>query len=86
MQVTANAGGRTLVVVPLARPAVEKRRNLSRGAHSRTDCISKKAAPPVSPTACGALSEAEAIRRAGDGDRTMFEYLYRLHSRRVYAV
>jgi len=86
MQVTANAGGRTLIVVPLARPAVEKRRNLSRGAHSSTDCISKKAAPPVSPTACGELSEVEAIQRARHGDRTAFEYLYRLHSRRVFAV
>ncbi len=86
MQVTANAGGRTLVVVPLARPAVEKRRNLNRGAHSRTDCISKMAAPPVSPSASGELSEAEAIQRAQHGDRTAFECLYRLHSRRVYAV
>jgi RNA polymerase sigma-70 factor (ECF subfamily) len=32
------------------------------------------------------LSEAEVIQRAREGDRTVFEYLYRLHSRRVYAV
>jgi RNA polymerase sigma-70 factor (ECF subfamily) len=32
------------------------------------------------------LSEAEFIQRAREGDRTAFEYLYRLHSRRVYAV
>src|ERR1700676_2094936 len=32
------------------------------------------------------LRESEAIRRARDGDATVFEYLYRLHSRRVYAV
>jgi RNA polymerase sigma-70 factor, ECF subfamily len=32
------------------------------------------------------LSETEIIRRAQDGDEAMFEYLYRLHSRRVYAV
>ena len=86
MQVAANTAGRTLVVVPLARPAVEKRRNLNRGAHSGTDCISKKVAPPVSPSANGDLSEAEAMQRARHGDRTAFEYLYRLHSRRVYAV
>ncbi|MHB8501611.1 MAG: RNA polymerase sigma factor [Candidatus Acidiferrales bacterium] len=86
MQVTANAGGTNLVVGSLARPAVEKRRSLNRDAHSSTECISRKAAPPVSPVACAELSEAEAIRRAREGDRTVFEYLYRLHSRRVYAV
>lgn len=31
------------------------------------------------------LTEAEIIRRAQEGERTMFEYLYRLYSRRVYA-
>jgi RNA polymerase sigma-70 factor, ECF subfamily len=86
MQITANVGGRTLVVVPLGRPAVEERRNPKRGAHSRTECISKKAAPPVSPSASRELSETEAIQRARHGDRTAFEYLYRLHNRRVYAV
>jgi RNA polymerase sigma-70 factor (ECF subfamily) len=54
--------------------------------HSGTDCISKKAAPPVSPSVSSELSEAEAIQRARYGDRTAFEYLYRLHNRRVYAV
>ncbi len=32
------------------------------------------------------LSEAEAIRRARRGDGVGFEHLYRLHSRRVYAL
>jgi len=86
MQVTANAGGRKLVVGSLARPAAEKRRSLSWDAHSNTKCSQKKAAPPVSPIASGELSEGEAIQRARDGDRTVFEYLYHLHSRRVYAV
>ena len=86
MQVTANTGGGSLVVVPLARPVEEKRRSLNLDAHSRTDCISKKAAPPISPSASGEWTEAEAIRRARDGDRIAFECLYRLHSRRVYAV
>jgi RNA polymerase sigma-70 factor, ECF subfamily len=31
------------------------------------------------------LTETEIIRRAQDGENTMFEYLYRLYSRRVYA-
>ena len=86
MQATANAGGRTPVVVSLARPAVEKRRSLNRDAHSNTESISKKAAPPVFPVGSGELIEAEAIRRARDGDRIAFECLYRLHSQRVYAV
>src|SRR5580704_1105577 len=86
MQVTANAGDRKLVVGSLARPTIEKRRNLNRDAHTSTECIPKKAAPTVSPITSGELSEAEAIQRARDGDRTVFEFLYRLHSRRVYAV
>jgi RNA polymerase sigma-70 factor (ECF subfamily) len=50
------------------------------------ECISKKAAPPVSTIGSDKLSEAEAIQRARNGDRSVFEYLYRLHSRRVYAL
>ena len=86
MQVTANVGGRTLVVVPLARPAEKMRRSLNRDAHSSTECIPKKAAPSVSLVASGELSEAEAIQRARHGDPTAFECLYRTHSRRVYAL
>jgi RNA polymerase sigma-70 factor, ECF subfamily len=86
MQVTANARCRKIVVGSLARPTVERRRSLNWDARSRTECISKKAAPPVSTIASDKLSEAEAIRRARYGDRTVFEFLYRLHSRRVYAV
>jgi RNA polymerase sigma-70 factor (ECF subfamily) len=86
MPVTANARCRTLVVGSLARPTVEKRRNLNWDARPTTERISKKAAPSVSTIASEKLSEAEAIRRARNGDRSVFEYLYRLHSRRVYAL
>jgi RNA polymerase sigma-70 factor (ECF subfamily) len=86
MQATANAGGGKLAVGSPARPTVAKRPNLNWDPRSSTECISKKAAPLVSPIAGGKLSEAEAIRRASDGDRTVFEFLYQLHSRRVYAV
>ena len=86
MQVTANARCTGMVVPPLARPDVEKRRNLNSDACPRRECISHKAAPSVSPIASDKLNEAEAIERARDGDRTAFECLYRLHSRRVYAV
>jgi len=86
MPAAANTTFRKVVVAPLARPFVEKRRSLNRDARPSTECISKKAAPPVSTIASEKLSEAEAIRRARNGDRSVFEYLYRLHSRRVYAL
>lgn len=38
------------------------------------------------PTPGGELTEAEAIRRAQQGDAGAFERIYRLHSRRVYAL
>jgi len=86
MQATANAGCRKIVVGSLARPTAEKRRSLNRDARSSKECISKKAAPPVSIIATDKVIEAEAIQRAREGDRTVFEYLYRSHSRRVYAL
>jgi RNA polymerase sigma-70 factor (ECF subfamily) len=75
-----------IVVGSLARPSVKKRRSLNWDARPSTECISEKAAPPVSTIASDKLSEAEAIQRARQGDRTALEYLYRSHSRRVYAV
>jgi RNA polymerase sigma-70 factor (ECF subfamily) len=84
MQVTANPRGRTIVDKPLVRQAVEKRRGSDEC--PATDCIPGKAAPPVSPITSDKPSEAEAIRRAQSGDPLMFEHLYRLHSRRVYAL
>jgi RNA polymerase sigma-70 factor, ECF subfamily len=86
MPVLANTTLRKIVIASLARPTVEKRRRLNRDARPSTECISKKAAPPVSTIVSDKLSEAEAIRRAQGGDRTVFEYLYQLHSRRVYSV
>ena len=38
------------------------------------------------PTQSGELTEAEAIRRAQQGDAGAFERIYRLHNRRVYAL
>ena len=88
MPVTANADARfrKIVIGSLARPAVEKRRSLNWETRFDTECITKKAAPPVSSVATDTLSEAQVIQRAREGDRTALEYLYRLHSRRVYAV
>src|SRR6266852_3840437 len=86
MPVTANARCRKIVVGSLARTTVEKRRSLNWDTRSDTECISKKAAPLIASMASDRLSEAEVIQRAREGERTVFEYLYRLHSRRVYAV
>ena len=40
----------------------------------------------TTPTQTGELTEAEAIRKAQQGDAGAFERIYRLHSRRVYAL
>lgn len=84
MPVTANTTLRKIVVAPLARPA-ERRRSLKRDARPSKECISKKAAP-VFAVASDKMSEAESIRRACNGDLSAFESIYRLHSRRVYAL
>lgn len=86
MQATANARYARTVVSPLARPTIENRRSLNSDVRPGTECISEKAAPSISRIASDVLNEAEAIRRAREGDQTVFEFLYRLHSRRVYAV
>jgi RNA polymerase sigma-70 factor (ECF subfamily) len=86
MQVATTATCRKIVVSSMVRPSPAERRGLDHGPCPSTECISNNAAPPVSPIASDELTEVEAIRRARDGDRTMFEYLYRLHSPRVYAL
>jgi RNA polymerase sigma-70 factor, ECF subfamily len=86
MPVTANTTFRKIVVASLARPTVAKRRSLNRDARPSTEFISKEAAPPASTIASDKRSEAEAIRRACNGDQAMLEYLYQLHSRRVYGL
>ena len=75
-----------MVVRSLARPNVEKRRSLRWDAPHDTECISKKAAPPVSTITSDKLSEAYFIQRAREGDRAAFEYLYQSHGKRVSAV
>jgi RNA polymerase sigma-70 factor (ECF subfamily) len=85
MQATANAGGRRIAGQLLTGRAVEKRRSSHSDARPST-CISSRVAPSSSSIAGYKLNEAEAIRRAQVGDQLMFEHLYRLHSRRVYAL
>jgi RNA polymerase sigma-70 factor (ECF subfamily) len=85
MRATANARGRRIAGQLLTGRAVEKRRS-SNSDPRPSACISSKAAPSNSPIARYEFNEAEAIRRAQGGDQLMFEHLYRLHSRRVYAL
>jgi len=86
MQATATPKRVNTIVSSPARSTVRKRRSVNWDARPSAECTLKKDAPPVSLTAGDKLSEAEAIQRARDGDRGVFEYLYRLHSRRVYAI
>jgi len=86
MQAAAKAGGGKITVGSLARLSAEKRPSLNWGARPSPECITEKAAPFVSPITSSEVNEAEAIRRAREGDRSVFEYIYRLHSRRVYAL
>ena len=85
MRVTADAKSGKTVIGSLARPTVQRRRQ-NWDARSSAECISKKAAPPVTPITSDKVNEAEVIAGARNGDRAACEYLYRSHSRRVYAV
>jgi len=86
MQATANARCRNTRAQLLAPRNMQKRRSFNGSARSSSEFVSRKSAPPISAIDNNNLSEAEIIRRAQNGDDAMFEQLYRLHSRRVYAV
>src|SRR5260370_20253033 len=88
MPVSANARFRNLGVASVSRPTPtpEKRRSFRRDTRPGTECNVPKAAPSISPDGSDELNEAQAIRRAQAGDPAVYEYLYRLHSRRVYAL
>jgi RNA polymerase sigma-70 factor, ECF subfamily len=85
MPATANAGCRK-TVPSLAPYSTQKRRSFAGISRSNSKCIPKESALPISADDGKNLNEAEIIRRAQHGDETMFELLYRRHSRRVYAV
>jgi RNA polymerase sigma-70 factor, ECF subfamily len=65
---------------------MQKRRSFNTRACLSLECASKKSAPQISVTNRSNLTEAEIIKRAQNGDEAMFEELYRLHGRRVFAV
>jgi RNA polymerase sigma-70 factor, ECF subfamily len=86
MPITATARCTKLAVGSSAKCTLGRRRRLVLSTRPGTETISKKAAPPISSMASDGRSEGAVIQRAREGDQTAFEYLYRLHSRRVYAV
>jgi RNA polymerase sigma-70 factor, ECF subfamily len=53
-------------------------------ADSAGDCLGTYVEQPTSED--GRMSEAEAVRRAQQGDAAAFEQLYRLHSRKVFVL
>jgi RNA polymerase sigma-70 factor (ECF subfamily) len=86
MQATANALCRNIAAQSLAPHTMQKRRGFNRSVRPSSECASRKSAPPISVTNNNNLTEAEIIKLAQNGDEAMFEELYRLHSRRVFAV
>ena len=86
MSVTANASVRNLAAASLPRAVPGNRRSVRCDTRASTRCNLTKAVSLVSPSASDILNEAEAIQRAQAGDPVAYEYLYRLHSRRVYTL
>jgi len=86
MQATANARCRNTTAQSLAPHTIPKRRSFNGSTRSTSETLSRKSAPISSGAGKNNLTEAEIITRAQNGDHAMFEQLYRLHSRRVYAV
>jgi len=86
MPVTANANYTKIVVGPMAKRPPERRRSLASGARFDGERISTKPETPASSMRDYELSEADILQRVREGDQTVFEYLYRAHSQRVYAL
>jgi RNA polymerase sigma-70 factor, ECF subfamily len=66
--------------------AMRRWRGLNGRAKASSPPSAKKPATHISAIEDNNLTEAEIIESAQNGDQTMFEELYRRHSRRVYAV
>lgn len=86
MPVTANVNYTKIVVGAIARRPPERRRSLASGARLNSERISTKPATPASSMRHYKLNEADIVQRVRKGDQTVFEELYRAHSRRVYAL
>jgi RNA polymerase sigma-70 factor, ECF subfamily len=70
----------------VVRGSAENRRFRKHNSQSVREDASTKHPTSRQPIKNEKSRESEAIRQARDGDATAFEYLYGLHSRRVYAV
>ena len=81
--ITGSISSRRLQIV---RRSAENRRFRKRDSQSACEDNSTKHPASLQSIENEKLRESEAVRRARNGDATVFEYLYRLHSRRVYAV
>ena len=87
MSVTATVNYTKIVVgPPMAKRPPERRRSLASSARLDSEPISTKPATPASSMRDSKLSEADIVQRVRKGDQTVFEELYRAHSRRVYAL
>ena len=86
MPAIANANCTKIVVAPIARRPPERRRSPASGARLDSERVSTKPATPASSMRHCKLSEADIVRRVREGDQTVFDYLYRAHSQRVYAL
>ena len=86
MPVTADTNYTEIVVGPMARRPPQRRRSLASGARFAGERISTKPATPAASICHDKLSEADILQRVREGDQTVFEYLYRAHSQRVYAL
>jgi RNA polymerase sigma-70 factor (ECF subfamily) len=85
MEISAIVGSLNSAEPCFARPSAQNRR-VAKCNSRNVKNVPTKIPTPVRPIDNETLSEAEAIERAQHGENAMFEYLYRLHSRRVYAV
>jgi len=86
MPVTVSASSSNIVVRSIARRALKKRRSQASGTRSNAESLSRKPAPPAFSPRNERPSEGEIVQRVSKGDQTVFEELYRAHSRRVYAL
>jgi RNA polymerase sigma-70 factor (ECF subfamily) len=86
IQVSADIGTIKLAEPCLSASSAQNRRVAKCESQTVGGNSPKKIPTFVTPIESETPSEAEAIQRAQDGDKAMFEYLYRLHSRRVYAL
>ncbi|HET8923133.1 MAG TPA: sigma-70 family RNA polymerase sigma factor [Candidatus Acidoferrum sp.] len=86
MQASAAVETEKLAGSCLAKPSASNRQLPKDDSQAADESILKQTPVPASPTQDEQLNEAEAIRLARSGDAAAFECLYRLHSRRVYAL